>query len=352
MFALIGARGFSAFPILPAEMTSDRGLFMLRDDSTYVVDRNGTVSSADDYSLAPTGQFSVLVDRGARLSKIRFSGAYGLEKKSDVYYFVDRYTSTTSNFIGMFVGVRVLPGTQQVNDEWHLFSLHVIYASSTVLDPNNVARAAGGRVKIDTADMVTGTALESTKATLTLSGTVNIFTDGKMDMTLDYKDPTGSDDRVFNCGVHGSFLFGLDEDQSDGESGLVAMMRTRKSAADLTEFAGDYIVGLQTAFVSPTKPGLDAAYGTLTFNATDGFSLNATGADGLPFSYSGKYSLADDGTLTLSVSGTNETWMGAVDEKYRVVQIIDNVIENRTSGKPPELNLILGLRESPDPSNP
>ena len=55
----------------------------------------------------------------------------------------------------------------------------------------------------------------------------------------------------------------------------------------------------------------------------------------------------DDGLLTLSVDGTNETWLGAVDQDYNTVIINDHVIEQRANDTP-ELNLFIALRVDTD----
>ena len=73
--------------------------------------------------------------------------------------------------------------------------------------------------------------------------------------------------------------------------------------------------------------------------------MTGKGAGGFDFTYGGSYVLDDDGKLTLTVSGTNETWIGAVDQNYEVVAIADNVVERRSGVKPPELNLFLGIRQ-------
>ena len=349
LWALIGRAAFSGFPVLSAEMTSDRGVFIMRTDSTYLVCRNGTMSGADDYALAQSGAFGVLIDQGARRPKIRFSGGYGLEGATDVYYFTDRFTNSASINVGLFWGTKIDAAVPDIEGDWHVFSQHLIYATSNVLDPNNVARSFGGRLAVDSAGAITGSGLESTKATITLTGSSQSFADGRVDFDLTFADPQTSDQRVFHTGVGTNIILGLDEDETDGESGLIALVKERTTTADPSKLAGDYFIGLHTAFVSASTPGTDAADGVLTFNSTGGFTLSATGANGEEFSYSGTYALMDDGELKFTVAGTNESWMGAVDEDYKTLIIADNFIETRTGAKPPELNLILGIREAPPP---
>ena len=172
-------------------------------------------------------------------------------------------------------------------------------------------------------------------------------------MTLDYTEGANKDSRVFTAGNSGGIILGLDEDETDGETGLLGLLRQRTDKKDHTKFAGTYSIGLQTIFVNPVRAGMDAAVGTITFNDTDGFKLDASGQQNgkaKPFSYTGTYTLADDGTITLAVSGTKETWMGAVGQEYKLLLIVDNFIETRTNNDPPELNLVLGIREPAEPA--
>ena len=100
--------------------------------------------------------------------------------------------------------------------------------------------------------------------------------------------------------------------------------------------------------MNPVRAGIDAASGTISFDATDTFKLEATGQKAgqpSPFTYTGKYTMADDGTLTLTIPDTQETWVGAVDQGYKVLLIADNFVEARTGSELPELNLILGIRQ-------
>ena len=79
----------------------------------------------------------------------------------------------------------------------------------------------------------------------------------------------------------------------------------------------------------------------------NGFTLDAVGSQGIPFTFSGTYVLADDGGLALTVGG--QTWMGAVDQDYHTVVLIDNFVEAPVGTNVPELNIFLGLRVVPPP---
>ncbi|MEM7199389.1 MAG: hypothetical protein AAF628_03930 [Planctomycetota bacterium] len=353
LFALLSVAEFSEFPLNPGEAGFDRGILVMQDDGRYRVSRDGQTSDTDDYALEESGALSIFVNQGARRPIIRFSGAYGLQGDTGRYYFTDRFSTTEAPAIGLFWGTRIVSGAPNLEGAWHVFSQHLIYGTaSSLLDPNNVGRTLGGRLSIDSAGMVAGVGVQSGGVNVDLSGTAQGFADSRADLNLVYADPQVTDTRAFFCGVDRNLMLGVDEDEADGESGLIALVRHRTTAADRSALAGTYHLGVHTVFVSPSRPGTDVAQGTLTFNATGGFSLEAVGADGESFSYSGTYLLADDGALSLSVPGTNENWRGAVDQDYRTVVVADAFIEDRTAPKPPELNLFFGIREVPAPVTP
>ena len=354
---LFGSRGrplFNKFPVDPSFMLSDRGTLVLKDDSTYTVKPpTGPTPSPLAYALGKDGTFSVAVPVSGRPAPTRFVGAYALDGKTQAYFFTDRFATSSVDAVGLIWGTRLVAGTPDIEGDWHVFSQHVIFSKSQVQDPDNVGRIMGGMIKIDSAGKITGSGKESTKANLTFTGTAQSFADGAVNMTLDYIEGTNKDSRVFHAGNSNAIILGLDEDETDGETGLIGLLRKRTDKKDLSKFAGSYAIGVYTIFVNPVRAGLDAAVGTITFNDKDGFKLDATGQQNgkaKAFSYSGTYTLADDGTLTLSVSGTNETWMGAVDQEYKVLLIVDNFVESRSNNDPPELNLLLGIREPAEPA--
>ena len=348
MFGLQANRQFKEFPIDPRRISADIGTLLLSEDSLYRIRRQSQTSGANDYSLAKNGRFGVMIDRGARLSRIRFAGGYGLEGDSNIYYFVDRFATSSAPFVGLFWGTRLVAGDPALTGDWHVVSLHTVFSKSQVLDPRNVAVALGGKLSIDKDGKITGKGVESTRATLDLAGTVKGFDDGRVDVALTYKDSQGSDDRVFRAAAGKAVILGVDGDEPDGEVGLIAMIQQRTDKADSNKLKGDYFCGGYTVFVSPTRSGTDAFDGTLTFSASGAFRLEAVGADGGDFAYSGTYDLEDDGSLELTVNGTKETWYAAVSQDYNTVILVDNFVESRgTTAKPPELNIGLAIRKKP-----
>ncbi len=348
MFGFKSPTAFVGYPVKPTEVTTDRGILQLADDSTYKITRDNTTSESLDYQLDKTGFFGVTAARGSRTPTIRYSGGFGVDGSTGHYYFTDRYTTTTAPIIGLYLGVRVVTGSADLAGDWHCFSEHVIFSATAVQEPDNVGRTLGGTVAIDSAGKILGKGAESTKSTIDLTGSSKAFADGRVDVTLTYKDAQTSDARVFTCGAAKNFVVGTDEDLTDGEGGLLAMVRKRTGRADLTLAEGAYWVGLHTIFVNPSRPGTDAAHGTLELTAKGSLRIDAVGANGTPFSYTGSYTLADDGGLTITIDGTSEKWLGAIDQDYKTVVIVDHVVEQRSNNKP-ELNLFVGVRKAKVP---
>ena len=337
---------FAGFPIKPSEVLTDRGILILSDDSTYRIGRSDGESAAFGYQLGKNGSFSVTLPPPSKNAVApRYSGAFGVEGSTGIYYFTDRYSTGNTDPVGIYWGTKVVTASADLTGDWHAFTLHTIFATGSFLDPDNVGRTASGSIAIDGNGAISGTGVESTKSNLTFSGTAKSFADGRVDLTIGFKDATTTDSRVFLGAAAKNIVLGVDEDRTDGESGLLALLRKRTGRADLSLLEGEYWIGMQTLFVNASRPGSDAAHGTLSLTAKGAFRIEATGASGKGFVYSGTYTLADDGKMELQVGGTNEKWFGAVDQDYKTVVILDPVLEQRSSGNP-ELNLGLALRKA------
>lgn len=348
LVGLLGTRAFPQFPIPPASVGSDRGTLILGDDGNYKIGRGTSTSGAAAYQLAKTGSFAVIVPRGSNLPSARYAGGYGLDGDTGAYFFTDRFTDNTATSVGLFFGLPVVRGTGSLQGDWHLFSQHVIFSKSVVQSPDNVGRTVAGTLTVDAAGKITaGKGIESTKASLTFSGTVKSFEDGRIDLAVTYEDAQEKDERVFLASAIANLAVGLDEDETDGEAGLLLLIRKRAAKGELAKLAGTYWLGAHTLFVNPARSGTDAATGTLVINDKGAFRIEATGAGDVDFVYTGSLTLADDGALVIKVDGTNETWGGAADTDYRTIVLADHVVEQRTGGKPPELNLFVALRAAP-----
>jgi hypothetical protein len=344
-FALTGERRFD-FPVNPAEVGSDRGILKLLDDSTYTIQRGNQESGAADYALSRPGDLSLTVPISAR-QNTRYTGAYGLAGNTGVVHFVDRFSPSATSQVGLFFGVPVAGGAPNLAGDWHAFTQHVVFSASPVQDPRNVGRAAAGTLTVVAANTFTGTLAESSRANLAANGALRPFNDGRVDVDLAVREGSGPpDNRVFLGAAAGTLLLAVDADDTDGEAGLLAMVRKRTGRADLTLLAGTYLIGLETVFVNPGNCGLDAAVGTLTISANGDFRLEAVGSNAADFTYTGTMRLADDGALTITVPATNETWAGAIDQEYRSIVVVDHFVEQRSGSKPPELNLLLGVRQA------
>ena len=351
-----GLPGLTATQVQPDEIFSGQAMWNLFDNSTYTITQTSGTSSPRNYALESTGELTVLVEPvDPRQSTPVFRGAYGLQGNTSLYFFTDRLISADSSSLGLFWGSRVRPGLTDLSGDWHLFSLHVVFSTSMVPDVDNIARAVSGSVTAAPGNpgdqlVLTGDGSESTNLNLDLSGTIQDLGNGEVNLAVTYAQhalPATGDDRVF-VAAHGSnAVLALDLDESDGEAGLLALIRKRTGAADPALLAGEFLIGGHTVFPNPTNPGSDAGLGRLSLTAGGAFRMEMTGSRGIDFVYQGTFTLDDDGLLTLSVDGTNETWLGAVDQDYNTVIINDHVIEQRANDTP-ELNLFIALRVDTD----
>lgn len=344
-FGMLGEPKFD-FPVQPSEILSDGGVLKLIDNSTYTIKRGNSESGANDYLLSKTGEFAITVPVSGSRTNTRYSGGYGLAGNTGIVHFVDRFAPSTTASIGMFFGVPVATGQPDLRGDWHVFTQHVIFSTSSLQDPRNVGRAAAGSLTVAADQTFTGTLLESSRANLTATGVMHPFPDGRVDVDMGVREGAGAaDNRVFLGAAAANVLFGVDADESDGEAGLMAIVRKRTGRGDLTLLAGTYVISLETLFVNPGSCGLDAALGTITVSATGDFRLEAVGSNAQDFVYTGNMRLDDNGALAITVPGTSETWAGAVDQDYRTIVIVDAFVEQRTGTKPPELNLVVGTRK-------
>ena len=351
-----GLPGLTATQVQPDEIFSGQGVLNLSDNSTYTITQTGGTSSPRNYALETTGVLTILVAPvDPRQSTPVFRGAYGLQGDTGLYFFTDRLISADSQSLGLFWGSRVHPGPTDLSGDWHLFSLHVVFSTSMVPDADNIARVVGGSVTVDPGNpgdplVLTGDGSESTNLNIDLSGTIQDLGDGEVNLEVTYAQhalPATGDDRVFLAAHGTNAVVAVDLDESDGESGILVLIRKRTGTADPALLAGDFLIGGHTVFPNPTNPGSDAGLGVLSLTAGGAFRMEMTGSRNIDFTYQGTFTLDDDGLLTLAVAGTNETWLGAVDQDYNTVVIIDHVIEQRANDTP-ELNLFFALRANID----
>lgn len=357
LFGFRSLRGFGTFPVQTSVALSDRGKLNLFDDSTYTVTRTTGTTGADRYALATDGSMSIYVTGSGRDASVVFRGAYGQVTGSHPdFFFTDRVSDTSSPSVGLYFGTRVISGQVELGGAWHVLSLHTVFDGS-VPGPDNVGRGAHGAVTVadgdpGTARAISGTGFQGTSA-LVFGGSIqNLLTsdvgDGSCNLTMSYQLPgLSADSRVMRSAATNDVVFGLDEDESDGEAGLLLMLRkfdAPASPVDPVRVAGTFLVGGHTLFVNPTNMGSDAFVGVVTLSSQGGFDLDAVGASGESFSYVGTYSLAADGGMTITVAGTNETWFAAIDRTYDTFAFVDDFVEVR-SNNIPELNLAFGVRQ-------
>jgi hypothetical protein len=354
--------GFGQFPVVPTDVVVDRYRLTLFNDSTYeLVEPDGTRGS-DRYAVATDGALSILLTNSSGTGGTVFRGGYGLVVSHSDLFFTDRIGTSSSPSIGLFYGTEVLPEDvvvdEAVEGEWHLLSLHTMFANSAA-DPvaDNMAQGAHGQVTIGD---ITGAGIRPINGTgrqrttpLTFTGGIQSISGtgiahGACNLTLGYGYDGGSTDtRSLFAAAGRTTIVALDSDRTDGEAGMVAMVRqhdTIATPADITSLAGTYLVGGHTVFVNRLNAGSDTFVGVLTLTAAGALRLDGADHLGNDFSYSGSFTLNPNGLLTISIPGTSETWRGAVDRAYQTVVIVDDAVETRSNGIP-ELSLMFGVRK-------
>ncbi len=363
-FGFRSLRGFGTFPVSADVIFTDHGTLNLFDDSTYTITRTTGTSAADRYALESGGDFSLFVTGGGNEPSVVFNGAYGLVATNADLCFTDRVSTPNSQSIGLYVGTRVVAGAVELEGAWHLLSLHAVF-NQTILSPENVGRGAHGAVAIGagapgTARSLSGSGNQGTSS-LTFGGTIqNLLTngsgDGTCNLTVNYAlQGQTADSRVMLAAATQNLVLGLDAEESDGEAGLLFLVRAfdaPSSPVDSVRVPGRFLVAGHTLFVNPSNSGSDAFVGVVTLTAQGGFRLDAVGSQGqssagnqsMDFTYLGSYTLAANGGMTISISGTNETWFAAIDRGYQTFAFVDDFVEVR-SNNTPELNLGFGVRE-------
>ncbi len=353
LFAMVARPDFSAFPTPTGDAGSIDGRILLTDDCTYELDSaTGDPIGRGDYALESDGTLSILVPTNS--STLVYRGAYGLEGDTRHTFLTDRVGSA----VGLYIGTeRVVGNALDVADmagDWHLFMMHARFPPATApRDQDQVGLALSGKVTLAADGSMTGSGAESEAGTVSLRADpadFKTFADGRATFEVTVDPTTKPDyDRGFVAGGDLDFLAALDPLSStdDEVAGLSCMMRLR-DANDYTPsgLVGTYKLGLWTLFLAPDASGCDAAVGTLELTANGDLRIQATSNRGVDFSYSGTYTAAADGTLTISISGTNQTWTGAFDQSYDTVLLLDAFKESRPNGQA-ELNFGFAIRPVP-----
>jgi hypothetical protein len=363
LYGLRSLRGFGAFPVPATAVLTDRGALNLFDNSTYTVTRASGTTGADRYALEDDGPFSLFVTGSGREPSVVFRGGYSLVGNNPDFFFTDRVSTPNSESIGLYVGTRIATGQVELAGPWHLLSLHAVFGQ-TLQSPDNVGRGARGGISIGAGDpgtvrSVSGTGTQGTSAVV-FGGTMQNLLDGagsgngECNLTVSYQ-LTGQtpDSRVMLSAATGNLAFGLDADESDGEAGLLVLVRKFDVPAapiDSVRVPGTFLVGGHTLFVNPSNSGSDAFVGTITLTAQGAFRLDAIGSQGQDFSYTGQYTLAADGGLAITISGTNESWFAAIDRSYNTLVFVDDFVETRANNTP-EINLGFAVRKRPPAAN-
>ena len=377
VFGLRSSVTFSGFPVSSVDVETRTGMLTLAQEATYEIDWSTGGTASGSYTIANDGGLTVINPGNATEPTTAFLGGYGLVSNNTNgpqadYVFTDRVTTNNSPRIGMFFGTRATQGQVELEGDWHLMSLHVILDQALVSSPDNVARGAYGHVNIaagapgearaitDLGDGFQG-AINQGTTSMSFGGQVrNLETnanagDGALLLTVEYTPilaggtPGVNDVRIID-GAAGTedIIIGVDENSGggEGEAGLITMIHkfdAQTSPADPALVEGTFIVGGHTFFLEPTASGSDTFVGTVSLGPNGAFQLDAVG-NLVDFSYSGTYTLADDGGLTIDIPGTSETWFAAIDRNYNTFAFLDYFQEFRQNAGP-ELNFGFGVRK-------
>lgn len=358
MFALRSQISLGPLPIQEDTVVTQNGTINLFDDSTYTLTQGTSTSGADRYALETNGTFSIFVTGNATEPSTVFLGGYGQVADEPDYFFTDRVSTPNSPRVGMFFGTRVVTGQVELEGDWHLLSLHTIFNQS-LLSPSNIGRAAHGDIAMSagtpgTQRTITGTGFQGSSG-LTFGGTAQnlldgmLEGDGSLNMSLSYQlTGQSADSRLIQSAATNNVIFGVDDNEGDGEAGLVTMIRkfdAPTTPVDSVRVPGTFLVGGHTVFVNPSNAGTDAFVGVVTLTPQFAFTLDATGNSGDDFTYTGTWSLNADGGMSIAIDNTNETWFAAIDLSYNTFAFVDDFEELRQNNTP-ELNFGFGVRRN------
>ncbi len=357
--------GFQAAATRPEAVNSGRALMAWTTESTYTLRflPDGIPTSPERYALEEVGTLAIYQTGSGRNPSTIFRGGYHIDATRPDLFFTDRVSAGNSPSVGLYWGLRAVPGQNELGGEHRLFSLHVMMQPSAISTPRSVARAAYGDVTLSGGApgelrTLTGTGFESgsdpSPVAVTFGGSAQDLLDGSSqgdgacNLTVDYTNAgSPTDARVFRGAANEDLLLAVDEDESDTASGLCCLVRkfdAPASPADPAQCIGVFVTGGHTCFVNPTNAGSDTFIGEIELSQGGAFRLDGVSHLGVDFAYTGTYTVADDGALTVTVNGTNETWHGAISRSYGTLVLLDATVENRANNTP-ELNLIYGIRK-------
>ena len=369
LFGLRSSADFEMFPVQANDVVTSRGYLEMTNDSVYTITFAAGNSASDNYAIGNAGSLSIYNSGSGNEPTTVFSGAYSMVGNNQVdneadYFFADRATTPGSPRVGLFFGTRALNGQVELEGDWHMMSLHIIFDQFTV-SPDNLGRAAFGDLSITAGAPgeqrdITGSgfqgAVNQLTTAMTFGGTVrNLLNgqatgDGALNLTLEYTpDPQPVVDTRIIQGAAGTenVIFGLDENTGDGEAGLITMIRKFDPVTapiDPDSVAGTFLVGGHTLLLNPNDSGSDAFVGTVTLTTQGGFRLDSVG-NAAESSYVGSYTLANDGGMTIEIEGTEESWFAAIDKSYNTFAFIDYFQETRPNNVP-ELSFGFGVRRN------
>ena len=370
MFGVVGVTAFQRFPVLSNQVARFDGLIELDEIGDFAIRSNGAAIANGEYALQFDGAFTILIPQTNRPS-LAWEGGFGLEGDTGRLFLTDRFGN-----VGLYLATRNVAGTTDPDryvDDYTLLSMQVQFADDAnppnPATPADVGRAAFGLLTLSQTmtgvdPTIAGQLLRSTDpaARLNANGGLTTRTNNEFELAVDYGGTgTLGETRIWSSAGDPDLIFGSETGQATSPeqpvNGLVALVRKADAALVPSNLEGDWIVGIWTIFVSPTRSGVDIALGAATItdngDGTGELTIAARNNTNTPFVFTGDFTPRTDdpmdptsanGQFTYVEERFGETWYGAAVPGNETVILVDPAVETRVVGESPELNFIVLVR--------
>gem|GEM_PF-3486617 len=365
-FLSLGAAArITTFPIPVSVLSASDGLLLLADDGRYRTQNPPrSPSSPSPYFLDEDGRLRLRVPLSTFNVNATFYGAMDLNGKAALF-FVDRVRKNRD--IGkdrprLFLAVPKISGSPNLKGGWHALGSTLEFAKAgTPVSADRIGRAFAGTLNFDAAGNLSNSSwTDSTgsRGTLVLvGGKAKTFSGGELELTLDLKGRAATGVQSYSGAVGKHLAVLLDGDPTDGNAGLLVLVRKQANPPDKTKLVGTWWIGTHTIFNNPNDPipnksievsaGSDAAEGTLTLDDKGGFEIRITGILGTSFGYKGTWKTAPNGGILLREADQARDWVGAVDPDHGYLVFSDAVTRSASRRTDYEIGLWFGVKKVP-----
>ena len=344
-YHMVGLKAFAdmSFPVNPDLKAHywDEGVLTLDGESKFQVRGGGRPTERGLYKIQKNGMFTLLVPMSGGASLPLMGGA---DVEGEALWFTDRHAGGDGDLaLWTCVRSRAKPKPEGT---WNVALLTLVFSpKGAAPSPSEVGLAATGTLTIDAKGGVKGTLLESSLATLAVTGKVSTFPTppGSAEISLSWKKAALQVTQAYQGGVGDKLLVGVFHAQKRGGAvSLLLGLRAPSKALTGKELSGKYLLGTFTLFLDPTRPGCDAAAGNLELNDKDAFRATMWGHTGKAFTFSGTYKPGKAGLVSFQETSPVKTPMwGAACDGGKVLLFADKKVETRE----PDLSLFLAVRE-------